>query len=144
MDERSRTAFLRPVVLQNVIMPEGHPIVDAHRQACSLQPHVTWQASAKRRTVAWRRVHADYCLANAVDNWWESGIPDEDIQRLYPTLRALSPREFEVLQLVYGLHRFPEPAGDVRLINTSPDIRRSSRTSAPPGRCSTVTTGSRF
>lgn len=94
MDECSRTAFLRPVVLQNGIMPEDHPIVDAHRQACSLQPHVTWQASAKRRKVAWHRVHAEYCLANAVGNWWESGIPDEDIQRLYPTLRALSLREF--------------------------------------------------
>ena len=102
------------------------------------------QAQGEKRKVCWTDSHASYCIAHDdLPNWWESCIPGQDMQTLFPTLRAFSAREFEVLRLSHGVVG-PEPPHKMRLINTTPSLGRSNGACSSNGTCRTITTGTRL
>eukprot|EP00974_Lingulodinium_polyedra_P034711 3336340-Lingulodinium_polyedra.AAC.1 len=61
-------------------------------------------------------------MAAAQPQPWESGIPAENLQAVFPMLRALHCREFDLLQHKWGV-AYPESKR--RTINLSPSIEWS-------------------
>ena len=79
---------------------------DAAAVRRQVQKQVTYAQAAvgKRRRCSagqpkWVGKHAEFWNSNPpLGNFWDSSIPSRELQDLYPTLRCVSPREFEVLR----------------------------------------------
>ena len=116
----------------------------AHRESCSsLDPVVldTLSRPKKKRKpppatdeknpkklkeiIPWPERHAQYAAANRITDWNESSLPSIEQQTLFPTLRRLRVREFDMLKLSSSVVEFPEAAPG-RLINVSQSLGRAA------------------
>jgi hypothetical protein len=133
LDECSRAACKATVPLTALILDESHRMLCRTRAECEGLPIVLSAplAPAKPGAKGWIDTHWDWAegksdkdnSANASNSGcapWESGIPDVAAQHLFPSLRMLFPREYDMLRHKFHVVAFPELVR--RLINVSPSI----------------------
>jgi len=142
--------------IDSFFLPEDHHILVAHRQACmdlepvqltTVMPQKHKKTSAattatkpakakptkspnkkKKEHVPWAVRHADYASKTGSHDWHKCLLPSVEVQTLFPTLRRLRLREFDLMHLVSRVTEFPEPAPG-RLINVSQSVTRATHTS---------------
>ena len=100
----------------SLLLPEDDPILVRHRAACmSLDvvglvtlPNPESRNKRTKRTqknehVPWPERHADYATRLGIADWNESSLPSAETQTLFPTLRRLRLREYDLMKLVSGV-----------------------------------------
>ena len=111
---------------QHTLLEDTHVKVVEHIDACKSlrtvrsigQPR---QPSKKRKidNRSWQMRHFDFCEKSGRDDWHVNPIPSPELQDLFPALKRLVPREFDVLCLRFGI-QYPEKPG--RVLNLSQSV----------------------
>lgn len=145
IDSSCSVGWALPVCLEFVLLREDSLLLSRLRDECAQLPLVTCDALTHHRRgraqrATWVDIHLKHCLKHGVWDMWPSGIPGSDVQQMWPTLRQLSPREFDVLRVKAKVSEFPEKY--LRVVNVNHSTRRASCRSADSG-CMTVTTSAR-
>ena len=131
------------LTFEHTLLPDDHPHVQKIIETCKGMPNVVYTRPLKiqrqKKHQPWHEAHL--CLARAEGNeaWYESGIPSSDIQDLYPTLRMLTPREFDMLHLRYAA-KYPEKQR--RILDLSQSMNRQQKGRADVG--ATLTPNGRY
>jgi len=117
-----RAGQQEPVSLHSVLSPEDHDAGRLMRELAERRPVVTCQATKRSRNSSWIEKHVAHCDRKGEADVWSSGIPDAHTQALWPTLRNLSAREFDILR-VRGISAFPEK--ELRAVSVNDSIDRA-------------------
>ncbi|CAK9069024.1 unnamed protein product [Durusdinium trenchii] len=91
--------------LDEFLLPLSHPLVQAELQrakqlhAKRLAAEESRKTSGKTKSAKWPETHARVCDQLGLD-WWDSGVPAEDVLRDHPGLLRLTDRQFDFLRMV--------------------------------------------
>lgn len=145
IDSSCSAGWAQPVCFEFVSLREDSLLLSRLRDECAQLPLVTCDAlTHHRRGRAQRTTCMDlqmkHCEKHGVWDMRSSGIPGPDVQQMWPTLRQLSPTEFDLLRVKAKVSEFPEKS--LRVVNVNDSIHRASCRSAGSG-CMTVTTSAR-
>ena len=78
-------------------------------------------AEAKRARLLWPERHLEHCR-HGRRQWHLEQIPSEDFQNIFPTLRQLHPREFDLVSAGFGVS-YPETHR--RVVNVTESMGRA-------------------
>lgn len=109
--ECQEPACRNPVPLEALILEEQHQALQDMRASCEKLPIVVCSQSegSRRNKHPWVEQHWKFAtkasdkrsrsrhLRATRSDPWECGIPDAQLQTLFPALRLLQPREFDLL-----------------------------------------------
>ncbi|CAJ1335640.1 unnamed protein product, partial [Effrenium voratum] len=102
--------------LDDFLLPDTHQLLQddfekartsyIKRSASAAKGHAKAKAKAKAKAASkWPEVHARLCERLGID-WWESGVPSQEVLDTHPGLLRLTDRQFDLLRLL-GI-RFPD------------------------------------
>jgi hypothetical protein len=112
-----------PVRVGDLMLDADHASVVKYQRACEALPALKYARPTKRaRSTPWAEAHARICDARGVQSWWESALPTASEQSMWPTLKMIRPREFDILKFSFGV-TYPERIR--RLIQIGPSMGRN-------------------
>ena len=107
---------------EHTLLPDDHPSLARLRADCKSLPLVTCaSAEAKRARLLWPERHLEHCRQGR-RQWHLEQIPSEDLQNIFPTLRQLHPREFDLLSAGFEVS-YPETHW--RVVNVTESMGRA-------------------
>jgi hypothetical protein len=123
------------VTIDRILLPSEHVLLTQSREHCRTLPTVSLETqTGKRSRLSWPERHLDHCKS-AGKSWWSNAIPSAEMQTLFPTLRAIAPREFDLLQFKFNVD-FPERTRRMIDVSQSFDLAREEPGTVTPGmRC---------
>jgi hypothetical protein len=101
-----------------ILLPDSHPSILQLQNDCKQLPFVTLENRWAKKPRLWPEAHLQHCKSVG-KAWWSNSVPSRELQELFPTLRALVPREFDLLASKFNI-TFPERPR--RIINVNPSI----------------------
>ena len=126
--------------MDHLLPPDDHRSVTDHRVHCRSLPYISLEARPKRsrtqgfseappegkagKGVPWPIWHALLCKQSGQQEWWVASVPNKEMQDLLPTLRAFTPREFDLLHHWFRVVHIGISESKRRLLNTGQTIGR--------------------
>ena len=116
------------LTFEHTLLDDGHHVLQAELDACKKAPCVEWADVPKKRlqrNTSWPEQHLEHCMhsASSSSKWAENPVPGSMEQTLFPTLRMIGPREFDMLRIKFGMTYPQRPR---RVVNISQSFKRST------------------
>ena len=151
MDKCVAAGAKEPVSAQDAILEENHVVVQQYKmelerkdrrqeqqpkstakakraKAKAKAAHVKTLLTTKGKKKEWAETgHIEYYVRHGIDGWWEKSTPSEATLRSHPSLRALLPRELDILRVAYKFKVELGPEAVQRFIQVQGSIGRTQK-----------------